>query len=516
MGYSGGGDYTLPAGALVADGTSIDAADLNTPLQDIETSLNLALLRDGRVAMSGNLAMGSNKLTGLTDGSAATDSATLKQVQNGIVSHATSVAGTADAIQVSFSPATTTWTSKELIRWTSGGANTVTAPTISKDAGSTTKTIKKGASAALAVGDTGASGYVCFGVYNGTDLLLLNPATENVTVAKDNTWTGANVFSGAVSLDSDIKITGGPLWTPGGRLTLETGVPVSSSDQTGKTTIYYAPYLHNGIEIYDGTRWTRQFFTELSQALSDTTKSPAAATTSSLYDMFVWNDSGTMRCTRGPAWSSSTARGTGAGTTELERLHGVLVNKVAITNGPAANRGVYVGTIATNGSTQCAVMLAPAAAAGGSANRIDVWNMYNRVPFSTVCRDSTNSWTQVTASTWRSANNSASNSVTLVAGLNEMDVTATYFGLSSNSGTVQNKAAVGLNSTSAFSGVPGVYKTGGATEGSVSGEYRGLAGLGSNTFNALEWTETGGTTNWYGDNNSPTNFQSGLFVSGQY
>ena len=32
---------------------------------------------------------------------------------------------------------------------------------------------------------------------------------------------------------------------------------------------------------------------ELSQALSDTTKSPAAAAANSLYDVFVWNDSGT-------------------------------------------------------------------------------------------------------------------------------------------------------------------------------------------------------------------------------
>lgn len=520
MSYNGSGTYTLPAGSLVSDGTTIDAADLNTPLQDIETALSLAFIKDGRATATGNFPMGGFKHTGLGDGSAATDSATLKQVQTNVVSHATAVAGTADAIQVTFSPAKTTWTSSEKFRWTSGGANTVTGATISRDAGSTTKTIKKGTGVALAVGDTGGSGYICHAVYNGTDVILLNPATENVTLAAANSWTGAQTFA-TVNLDGAVQVTGGPHLAPGGRLTLETGVPVSSSDQTGKTTIYYAPYLHNCIMLYDGTRWVQTFFTELSQALSDTTKSPGAAGASKNYDMFVWNDSGTTRCTRGPDWTagagagSAVARGTGAGSTELERVNGVLVNKYAITNGPGAQKGVYVGSISTNSSTQCAVMLAPSAAAGGSANRIDIWNMYNRVPFSSICRDSTNSWNYTTA-TWRSADNSTSNSVTLIAGLNELDVTATYFALSSNGGTVQNKAAVGLDSTSAFSGIPGVYKTGGSTEGSVTGSYRGLVGLGSHNLQALEWSEAAGTTTWYGDNNSPTNFQSGLFVSGQY
>ena len=40
--------------------------------------------------------------------------------------------------------------------------------------------------------------------------------------------------------------------TPGGRLTLESGVPVPSTDQTAKTTIYYTPYIHNSIQLWDG------------------------------------------------------------------------------------------------------------------------------------------------------------------------------------------------------------------------------------------------------------------------
>ena len=43
--------------------------------------------------------------------------------------------------------------------------------------------------------------------------------------------------------------------TPGGRLTLESGVPVSTSDQTAKTTVYYTPYVHNVINLWDGADW---------------------------------------------------------------------------------------------------------------------------------------------------------------------------------------------------------------------------------------------------------------------
>lgn len=307
-----------------------------------------------------------------------------------------------------------------------------------------------------------------------------------------------------------------PFAIAGGRLTLETGVPVSTSDQTGKTTIYYAPYVSNTINLWDGLTWNSHEFSELSQTLADTTKSPIAAAINSVYDMFVWNDAGTLRCTRGPAWSSSTSRGTGAGTTELERVGGVLMNKVAITNGPAANRGVYVGSIATNGSGangEMAMMFAPAAAAGGTANRLDVWNMYNRVTVSSLVRDSTDTWNYTTA-TVRAANGSNSNRVTMVIGLNEGHVSAdVVFAADSGSTGVHVKAGVGVDSTSAFSGLLPWAQTAG-TSGSVNGSshYEGCPGAGSRYISWNEWSEAVGTTTWYGDGGLPSVAQSGLTV----
>lgn len=304
---------------------------------------------------------------------------------------------------------------------------------------------------------------------------------------------------------------------PGGRLTLESGVPVSTSDQTAKTTVYYTPHMHGYVPLYNGTTWYVAAFSELSQALSNNTTSPAAAAVSSVYDLFVWNNAGTITLSRGPAWSSSTSRGTGAGTTELERINGRLVNKVAITNGPAANRGLYVGTIATDGNGangQLSMMFAPSAAAGGTANRIDVWNAYNRVKFNSIVRDNTDSWTYTTA-TWRSANNSASNRVTMVRGLDEDLVEATACGLAQNNNGIVVRAAVGIDSTSSPSQYPASVRVQFADGTTLIGpsRYGGFMGIGHHYAQWLEHSDATGTTTWYGDKGG-TLEQSGLAVSG--
>ncbi len=66
--------------------------------------------------------------------------------------------------------------------------------------------------------------------------------------------------------------------------------------------------------------------------------------------MFVWNNAGTVTLSRGPAWTGDNARGTGAGTTELELLEGVWVNKVSISGGPGVREGRFVGTFRASGS----------------------------------------------------------------------------------------------------------------------------------------------------------------------
>lgn len=304
---------------------------------------------------------------------------------------------------------------------------------------------------------------------------------------------------------------------PGGRLTLESGVAVSTSDQTAKTTVYYTPYLHGHVPLYDGVGWYAAPFAEISQTLGNNTTSPSAAAVSSVYDLFVWNNAGTITLSRGPAWSSSTSRGTGAGTTELERINGRYTNKVAISNGPAANRGLYVGTIATDGNGangQLSMVFAPAAASGGSTNRLDVWNMYNRVKLSSTCKDSADSWTYTTA-TWRAANNSAANCVKVVCGLQEDQYEAVAVNTAQSSANWNVGCGIGLDSTSAWTGLPGMQAAAVSTPENSTAFFTGHVGIGLHTLTRLEWSVAAGTTTWYGDNGAPTNYQSGITVRGK-
>lgn len=291
-----------------------------------------------------------------------------------------------------------------------------------------------------------------------------------------------------------------------GRLTLASGTPVMNSDQAGKTTVYYTPYNGDSIPIYDGTDMVQTTFAELSQATTDATKSPAAVAANKNYDMFTWNDAGTIRCTRGPTWDtgggSDTARGTGAGSTELEWVKGVLVNKYAITNGPAAQRGTYVGTIRSDGSSQI----------NDTLEKRHVWNCYNRVPRAMRRLDTTNSWTYTTA-TFRQANGSASNQLDVVRGLDEDLMDVRVLGVASNptAGTGV-LTAVGLDSTTTMAAgcLNGQYScdiSGGY--GNADSTWIGLPGIGRHYLAWLEFSVGTGTTTWLGDNGG-TIEQSGM------
>lgn len=300
---------------------------------------------------------------------------------------------------------------------------------------------------------------------------------------------------------------------PGGRLTLASATPVMTATATAQTTVYYSPFVHRFVPIYNGTSFAlHDVGGELSQATTDSTKSPAAATTNSNYDVFVWLDGTTYRATRGPAWSSGTARGTGAGTTELERVNGIWVNKIAITNGPAARRGTYVGTIRTNGSSQVDFNLSGTAAAGGTAGDIGLWNAYNASPWAALVMDSTDSWSYTTA-TIRPSNNSTTMRVSFVVGLAQSTIRGIFSGASQTTSST-GRVGVGYDSTTAFSGHAGVM---GSSTGFVFpgiGYYERPAEIGYHYVQALERGQTGVT--FYGDNGQPDNFQTGLTVSGWF
>jgi len=218
----------------------------------------------------------------------------------------------------------------------------------------------------------------------------------------------------------EAALLGVALGTPGGRLTLATGTPVVTSDQASKTTVYYTPYLHDRIPLYNGTEWAMREFTELSIAMAGSAN--WAADTN--YDLYVYDDAGTTRLVTGAAWTNATTR-----SESLTSVNGILTNNASMTGryGAAstvsigANLATYVGTMRTTGSTgTTSFVFDPGEGASGTQTvTAYLWNYYNRVPYALKLRVSTATWSYTTAA-YRQMRADTGNSIKYVAGISPL------------------------------------------------------------------------------------------------
>lgn len=314
------------------------------------------------------------------------------------------------------------------------------------------------------------------------------------------TTDGSGVLSWATGGGTASEIEGAPaqMIVPGGRLTLTTATPVMSAEAAAQTTIYYTPYLHDQVPLYDGTKWTRNTFTELSIAMA----ASANWASGSNYDLYVYNDGGTLRLVTGAAWTSDTARNE-----SLTRLNGRYVNAASMTGRYGASstvtvgqyRGLYVGTMrcSANGTTTWEL---GGSAAGGDPGFLYVWNCYNRVPVGVAVHDNTDSWTYGTAA-WQALNASNSNRISFVRGLNEDFVHGGLCITVAPPATSNAAVAVGLDSTSAIwasAGANVANATGALNAAADALFYSGVPGLGYHFVQAIEYAAAASGV-FYGD-----------------
>lgn len=174
---------------------------------------------------------------------------------------------------------------------------------------------------------------------------------------------------------------------PGGRLTLTTAVPVTTSDVTGATSIYYTPYLSNVIPLWDGARWKPIEFSEYTLALGTLTSGRP-------YDVFAYISSGVLAL-EVLAWTNDTTRATA----------------VTIQDGRYCKSGdktrLYLGTFYTTATTTTE----------DSKVKRYLWNAYNQAPkqMEFNSNDAGHTWTG--GSGFRAYNNSSANKVEFVCGL---------------------------------------------------------------------------------------------------
>ena len=274
-----------------------------------------------------------------------------------------------------------------------------------------------------------------------------------------------------------------------GRLTLESNVPVSASDQTAKTTIYYTPYMGNKLSLYNTTTglWTVHEFAQLSHSLS-------GETSDKNYDIFAKSTNGVVSL-EALIWTADTTRATAL----------VLQDGVYCKTGALDQR--YIGTYRITGTTgQCE---------DSFAKRL-VWNAYNQVDRALYFLPPENGWSGLGA-TIQQANNTTRNKVEAVSGLGaDNSIVVDNWVMCSCSAAASNTyMAVGIGESSTTANATGTIVM--AATPIVadyiltsSAHLKKHKSEGYHYYAMLESNTAAGTTTWFGDNGAPLARQSGI------
>jgi hypothetical protein len=258
-----------------------------------------------------------------------------------------------------------------------------------------------------------------------------------------------------------------------GRLTLESGVPLSTTDQLGKTTVFWTPFLGDRIGLYSAGDWVIRAFTERAISL-------AGFAALLPYDIFAYDDSGVVAL-EALAWNNNLSRATGL----------MLQNGIPVKSGDPTRR--YLGTIRTSAAGQTQIKFGSSAVGGGEAY-CGIWNYYNRMPFICGVVDGVVSWTY-SSNVWRAMDASNSNRINFVTGISEdqIDVRLTVLASSAN----VMRAGIGLNSTTTpFSGAvtAEAYTSPDVNQTMLKPSLNARAPIGFNYVQALEMAPQNGTT----------------------
>lgn len=316
--------------------------------------------------------------------------------------------------------------------------------------------------------------------------------TNSVLTASELVGTDASKNLTSVAVGTGLSLSGGTLTATGGsgtvvfqnpglRLTLTTGVPVTTSDVTAAGTLYWTPMFSGNVWYWDGAAWQVETITEQSLALT--------LTSGKNYDVFYLHGTGLVLSS---AWTNDTTRADALGT-----QNGVTVLSSDHTK-------LWIGTIRASGTN------VTEDSGGGTTTQVGgkrfVYNTYNQVRRDIKVIDTTDAWAYRTG-TWRQENGASGNKTEYVSGSAAASVSATYFqtvALLAN--TARAAVGIGVDSTSTPSGFVEAGFNGNATNyiiSAVSAGYSGFPGLGYHAVYPLEFgaTDAGsGDCQFTGDN----------------
>ena len=193
MSRDGSGNYSLPAGNPVGTGTTISSTVHNATMTDVAAAITASIAKDGQTTPSANLPMGGYKHTGVANGSARDQYASVAQLQDGGPSYVGSVSGV-DTITGTLTPAITAYAPGMMVILPPAGSNT--GPATLALNGLAAVTIVDSLGAVLKAASLRAGNPTLL-VYNGTFFVRINEGI--VTGTFTGTLTGCTTSpTGAV------------------------------------------------------------------------------------------------------------------------------------------------------------------------------------------------------------------------------------------------------------------------------------------------------------------------------
>lgn len=375
------------------------------------------------------------------------------------------------------------------------------------------------------------AGSAC-GAGGGGAIAFKDEGSTLTTATASVDCTGTGVTCTAIGNAVTLNVTSGggstTIVPPLGRLTLVSGTPVMTSDQTAKSTLYYTCSAGRTVPYYDGSTDQLDSISSCEVSTAMQASSTGVLNSGGVFDVW-WVQSGANRiCVAtngsGGGWASdtggsNTARGTGYSQVHNTRGYWTNVNSIASCyNGStnygsiAADRATYLGSIYTTAAGQTGVALTPAAASGGSNAIVGVFNAYNRVRINSRSLESTGSWTLANSGAFRAMNNSSGNRVTYVDGLAQIAVRGRVQVLANGGGSDYWGIGVDCDSTTATPTT--ISQMGGGTmQMTLVAETICAPALGLHYVQAVERHSTGSATlTLYGDYQSTIATMEGSLV----
>jgi hypothetical protein len=309
--------------------------------------------------------------------------------------------------------------------------------------------------------------------------------------------------------------------TPQFRLTLTSGVAVTTADVAGATTVYATPAGGNQVMIYRGTLMVPRVSSEIALALDSNAGHTGYQQSGNNFDCFLYWTGTAVGFGTGPSWSagavagSNTARGTGAGSTDLQFITGIATNKNPITLRVGSASGNLV-TVATNQATYIGSIRTTAdGQVEDSATKRFTWSAFQSA-IRAVLRQETagTTWTYSTA-VWRQVNANTANKVETLTGLQGAMVSLKAAATFTNSTATLRSGgvAIGQDSTTISAGVP-TYLTA-ASQGAFGVAFLDISSLLG--YHALNWLEMGAGTDtqtWFAQLTPATNSNVGTGIFG--